>query len=59
MIVLPPIGVYDIPHAMIVAEFGRAYEYARLAENKSDIESKMDDYINEYGVTKEEFNNEC
>ncbi len=59
MVVLPPIGVYDVPHAMIVAEFGRAYEYARLAENKSDIESKMDDYINEYGVTKEEFNDEC
>lgn len=59
MIVLPPIGVYDVPHAMIVAEFGRAYEYSRLAENKNDIESKMNDYISEYGVTKEEFNNEC
>ena len=59
MVVLPPIGVYDVPHAMIIAEFGRAYEYARLAENKANIESKMDDYIAEYGVTKEEFNNEC
>lgn len=59
MVVLPPIGVYDVPHAMIIAEFGRAYEYARLAENKANIESKMNDYIAEYGVTKEEFNNEC
>lgn len=59
MVVLPPIGVYDVPHAMIVAEFGRAYEYARLAENYNEIVKKMDDYVSEYGVMKEEFNNEC
>lgn len=59
MIVLPPIGVYDVPHAMIVAEFGRAYEYARLAKNYNEIVDKMNDYVSEYGVLKEEFNNEC
>lgn len=58
MVVLPPLGIYDVPHALIVTEFGRVLEYARLADNKEEIQGKISDYINEYGVVIEEFDNE-
>ena len=58
MIVLPPIGATNVPKALILSEFGRAYEYSRLADNRNEIESTMDNYISEYGVTREELDNE-
>lgn len=58
MVVLPPLGIYDVPHALIITEFGRVLEYTRLADNKDEIQGKINEYIDEYGVVREEFDNE-
>lgn len=60
MIVLPVQGrLSDMGvNSLIVNEFRRVMEYGRLADNKTDVESFTQEYLDLYNITEEDFNND-
>lgn len=44
---------FDCP-GMAAIEFRRYYEYARLADNKNELEEKLVDFLNQYSLTEED-----
>jgi hypothetical protein len=60
MVLLPPKGVFDGGgiKSLIVSEFTRVQEYNRLADNKLDNETIINDIFELYNITPEDFNNE-
>lgn len=60
MVVLPLMGrTSDIGvKSLIVNEFRRVREYGRLADNKKDVETISNNYLELYCVTEEDFNDE-
>lgn len=59
-VALPPIAVSDGVGVtkLVVNEMRRAKEYARLADNNSDIMTEIIDIMSMYGVSEEELENE-
>lgn len=60
MIVLPVQGrLSDMGvNSLIVNEFRRVMEYGRLADNKTEVESFTQEYLDLYNITEEDFNND-
>ncbi len=60
MVVLPPEGVQDGGgiKSLIVSEFTRVNEYNRLALNKDANQIDIDQILDYYNITQEDFNNE-
>ena len=60
MVLLPPKGVFDGGgiKSLIVSEFTRVHEYNRLADNKLDNETIINDIFELYNITPDDFNNE-
>lgn len=60
MVMLPPRDVIDGGgvKSLIVNEFSRVQEYNRLANNRDDNDLIINDILNLYNITQEDFNNE-
>lgn len=59
MVLLPPNGDYgNGATALVRNELKRVEEYERLAENKDEIETQIQELIEEYRVDTEEYNEE-
>lgn len=60
MVVLPVQGrLSDMGvKPLIVNEFRRVMEYGRLADNKNDVDEFVNEYLDKYNITIEDFNND-